>query len=243
MNFRTSQNISLIKNAALFANLKDEELSEILENSQIINRKKGEMIFFGEEKIINFYVILAGTVKVFATNEDGAHTILQMIGAKKFINDIFLQTLQVNAQAVSDCIILSIKIAEMQKFTKNNLNLTRNLLCETAEKNADLSDQITRLKLTNSKQKVGQFLLKMAFQNSSKKAELVELEYDKTDLASYLGINPETLSRSLKKLKNDGEIEVKKNKIILKERSLCGYCDSKISAKCSRHKSDFCKQD
>lgn len=131
----------------------------------------------------------------------------------------------------------------MQKFTKNNLNLTHNLLLETPEKNADLSDQIARLRLTNSKQKVGQFLLKMAFQNSPKKAELIELEYDKADLASYLGINPETLSRTLQKLKNDGEIEVEKNKIILKEQSLCNYCDSKISAKCVHHKSDFCKQD
>ncbi|MBU6339146.1 MAG: helix-turn-helix domain-containing protein [Rickettsiales bacterium] len=102
-------------------------------------------------------------------------------------------------------------------------------------------DHLAKLKLANSKQKVGQFLLGVAFGKGSDKKKNVELKQDKSLIASYLGIKPETLSRTLQELKNDGEIVVEKNKItLLQNNSLCDYCDSKINSKCNNRNTSFC---
>ena len=242
MNF-SSPNFSLIKKTALFANLDERELQEVLKNTQISNRKKGEILFFVEEKVLNFYVVLEGAVKIFIADEDGVETVLQIIGAGKFINDVFGDSFQASAQALTDCTILVIQARQIREFLKKNLNLAENLLIETAEKNAELLSQLTQIKLTNSKQKVGQFLLGRAFEKNSSKSKNIELQCEKSVVASYLGINPETLSRNLQKLKNDGEIAVEKNKItLLKDHSLCSYCDSKIATKCDQRGAGFCVQ-
>lgn len=241
MNIRISQNFNLIKKVALFTNLNEGELTEILENSQISNCKKGESLFSTEEGVLYFHIVLSGTVKTFISDIDGSETVLQIINCGNFINDAFADIFQTNAQAAEDCTILSIPIRKFREFVKNNLKLASTFLAEITKRNAELLDQLTRLKITNSKQKLGQFLLGMAFENNGNKSREVELKCDKSVIASYLGMNPETLSRNLQRLKDDGEISVTKNKItLLKDSSLCNYCNNKIAMKCDQHKASFC---
>jgi CRP-like cAMP-binding protein len=168
--------------------------------------------------------------------------VIQIINAGSSINDIFNDKFQVNIEAVNDSTILSISSQQFKKFIKENANLANNVLLDISLKNKNFIDQLVQLKMANSKQKVGQFLLGMAFEKGSK-AKNIELNFDKSVIASYLGIKPETLSRTLKKLKKDREIAVEKNKItLLRENSLCGFCNSKITIKCHRYNSSFCEQ-
>ena len=237
---KTSINFNEIK---LFAGLDLAGVDELSVEARISNFKKNKDLFFAEEKSQNFYVILEGVVKIFVIDEDGNETILQVLQAGDFVNDVFANSFQTSARAIKDSKVLVFSLAWIRNFIKKNPQLALNFLNETAQRNSDLVDSMIRLKLTDSKQKVGQFLLGMAFEKGSNKAENIDLKYDKASLASYLGIKSETLSRVLAKLKTDGEIKVEKNKItLLKQSSLCRYCDSKIAAKCDLNHADFCTQ-
>lgn len=116
-----------------------------------------------------------------------------------------------------------------------------NLFLELSKLNHSLNKQVTMLKIADNKNKLAQLLLKTSIKNG-KKTQSFDLQYSKSELASYLGMRIESLSRVLRQLQNDGEIVVKGSKVILNNKeSLCRYCSDDIFKICSHKKGDFCK--
>lgn len=214
----------------VFAGISDAELQKILKNSQINSYQKDQFLFSAEQKIINFYIVLEGVVKLFVDSLEGVETIIQIINSKNYINDIFSNRICANAQALKDSIILTIPLTDVQEYTQKNLNFAVNILHSITTKNQELAHHLARLKLSDAEHKLGQFLLKTASEKGAKKNS-INLELSKSEIASYLGMRPETLSRTIAKLKD--QINVKGNVVTLKnEHSLCGYCDSEIAGQC-----------
>ena len=243
MTDNLSKNLAEIKNINLLKSLESKELEALLSDAKINDYKKDKIIFSANEKITNFYILLEGSLKIFAINYDGEESTLQLIKSGESIFNIFENIFPANVQAVEDCKVLAISLKKIREFSQKNSGFIKNLLQEAAQKNNELLKQITNLKMTDADYKIGQFLLGIAFEKGDK-AKDVELKLNKSTIASYLGIKPETLSRSLKRLKELGEISVDKNKItFLKKDSLCNYCDAENSKKCSNRKSSFCIHD
>lgn len=240
MSKNLSKHLGEIKNLPLLKSLENKELEALLKNAKINSYKKDKTLFSSGEKIINFYIILSGSLKIFALNSEGEESILQIIGAKRSVFNIFSDIFQTNARAIEDCQILAIPLEKLRVLSKTNLSLMMNFLQEEAQKNSELLKQMTNLKLADADYKIGQFLIELAFEKGDK-AKNIELKSSKATIASYLGIKPETLSRALNKLKKSGEIAVEKNQItLLKKDSLCRFCDSENAKKCSNLKSSFC---
>ena len=225
-----------------FNNLSAKQIKQTLNECQIKICPKNKILFFAQSPATNFYIVLEGSLKLYNSNEDGLEAVLQIISANNFLGDFFSKNFQANAKALEDTKLIFLPTKKLQELVQNNSILAQNILLETATQNQELLAQINDLKLTSSKKKLGQFLLDLAFENGANKAKEIKLKFEKSLIASYLGMKPETLSRTLQKLKNDGEIIVKKNHITLpQEQSLCNYCNEKIAAKCSIHKTlEFC---
>ncbi len=241
-NYVESQ-FNQIKNLPLFAKISEDELHKILKNAHIKNCKKNEILFSKDDKILSFYIVLSGAAKLLISNEEGQEAILQIAKLGDFIGDLFSKTFIADAQIIENSLILAIPAEKFQESLQQNLQFAVNILKEISAKNRSFINQAAYLKIGTAQQKVGQLLLKSAFKKEGKKGEEINLDCDKKTIASYLGIRSETFSRILKKLENEGEITIKKNKmILLKENSLCNYCDGEISAECDKHKSSTCLQ-
>lgn len=229
-----------IENIPLFADFSEEQLVEIFQNSHVKKFHKDQNIFLEGEDSINFFITLQGSVQLFVSNMDGKEAVIQIAQKGEILNDLFLDNFTTSASALEDCEILYFQSNEFHKNIKKFPILALNLLVNSNLKNQELIKQITNLKIGNAKEKLGEFLLESSFEDGQKKQEF-ELKYNKSQIASYLGINPENLSRVLKKLKSDEEISTQKNKIILtKERSLCGYCNKEISKNCKNYDEQVC---
>jgi len=243
MNKRAIEIVEKIRSLEIFADLNSIILSEIADSARILNFKKGKDLFAAGDESGNFYLVIDGVVKLYLIDQDGEEALIEILQNGDFINDIFSKTHQVSVKAIKNSEILVLANSAIKNLLKNNSQFALNLLSEFSKRNSILIESMTNLKLIDSKQKIGKFILGMAFEKGGQKSSSVELKFDKANLAAYLGINPETLSRSLKKLSNDGEIKVQRSKITLLDKSsLCRYCDEKIAKKCGLTKEDFCSQ-
>ncbi len=176
---------------------------------------------------------------------DGEESVMQMVGPGKPIieTSILLNSpFPASAQATNNAKILSIPASIIRESIKDNQNLARNMLASMANQSKDLINQLGQLTLKTAKQRVGWFLLNLLLKDN-KQSNNINLPYDKSLIASYLGMKPETFSRVLQSLKDDEELDIKRNVITLSDAfSLCQYCDGETASKCVHHNSDKCTE-
>ncbi len=237
-----NKNIERINKIKLFNNIENGALQQLLKNAKINNHAKEKNLFIKDDKINFFHIIIEGAVKLSTVNFEGEEAVVKITQKQDYIFDVFTDIALCDAIAIEKCETLSIPIEEIRKVIRENNILAYNFLLSETMQNKKLINQIIQLKLASAKEKLGQFLLENSFQNGDR-LNNIDLKYEKSLIASYLGIKPETLSRTLQKLKEEGEISTQKNKIIInKKESLCKYCNSDLAAKCNNRDEDFCEQ-
>jgi len=216
-------NLEFIKKLPIFNNLCTENIDDILALSTIFNIKKNKLLFFKDEEVKNFYIILKGSVILFENTADGNQNVIQLLNQDEVIGDIFAKNFVFNALSNEDSLIMLIPVKLIRELIKNNQIFCLNLLKETSSENRKILNLLSKIKVIDAKHRVAQFILSIAFEGENK-LKNARLDYGKSIIASYLNIKPETFSRILQRFKMDGEIKMNKNFLTLtKEDSLFRY--------------------
>lgn len=228
--------MNTIQALPLFTGLASEALQDILKYARIVSHNKGAMIFLQGEQASRFYIILDGWVKLFKGGTDGQESILQVMAVGETILETVIfsnSPFSVTAQAVEPVALLSIPATIIREKLQNNKQLAINMLSMVAGRSQALISQFEQLTLKTVTQRVGWFLLKLFLENGEHTKNL-KLPYDKSLIAGYLGMKPETFSRTLQIFKEQG-IDTEKNNVSLTDVfALCNFCDMELATKCSR---------
>lgn len=234
--------MELIRALPLFAGIDEELLQDILKYARIASHNKGTMIFMQGEQASRFYIIMEGWVKLFKGNIDGQESVLQVMTAGETLLETVIfnnSPFPVSAQAVDKVTLLSIPASIVREKLQNNKELAINMLSTVAGRSQALISQFEQITLKTVTQRVGWFLLKLFLENGERTKNL-KLPYDKALIASHLGMKPETFSRTLQQLKEQG-IDIERNAVSLPDVfALCDYCDMALAEKCSRHGTADC---
>lgn len=233
--------IEKLKKIQLFSKLENKDLARLLGHSKITEFKKLETIFLKDQELQASYLVLEGLVKSFSVNENGEESVIKIIETGEFISDPFSDLAAFSAQCLENSLIISIANKELKNLLKENNLLALDFLNYFLLQNRFLTNQIIQLKLASADERVGQFLLDCSIKDGEK-IKHPNLKIEKSLIASYLGIRPETFSRVLKKLEHSQEISIEKKQIsIAKKNSLCKYCNSDIAKRCNSRGEDFCE--
>jgi CRP-like cAMP-binding protein len=181
----------------------------------IFHGKQIRKLFFKDEEIKYFHIIVKGSAILFEDTSDGNQNILHFVKKREIIGEVFSKNFIYSSVTNEESLIMLIPIKLMRNLVNDNPIFCLNLLKEFSLRNKKIFTFLSLIKLGNAKQRVIQFILSLATENSKESAEEISLNYSKTFIASYLNIKPETFSRILQKLKKDGEISIKKNLITL----------------------------
>ena len=174
---------------------------------------------YGENEPAEYlYKVVSGTVRTYKVLVDGR----RQIGAFHLPGDIFgLETGEVHtfsAEAITECKIVVIKRSTVMALAaRDNNDVARQMWGLTARELRRLQEHSLVL-IKSAEERVAGFLLEMADRVPSGGA--VELPMSRQDIADYLGLTIETVSRTLKHLEDAATIEVpKRRRILLRNRS------------------------
>jgi CRP/FNR family transcriptional regulator, nitrogen fixation regulation protein len=174
---------------------------------------------YGENEPADYlYKVVSGTVRTYKVLVDGR----RQIGAFHLPGDIFgLETGEVHtfsAEAITECKIIVIKRSTVMALAaRDNNDVARQMWGLTARELRRLQEHSLVL-IKSAEERVAGFLLEMADRVPSGGA--VELPMSRQDIADYLGLTIETVSRTLKHLEDAAAIEVpKRRRILLRNRS------------------------
>jgi CRP/FNR family transcriptional regulator, nitrogen fixation regulation protein len=173
---------------------------------------------YGENEPADYlYKVISGTVRTYRILNDGR----RQIGAFYLPGDIF--GLEVgadhhfSAEAISDARVLVIKRSALVGLANRDGDVARQLWSFTARELRHAQDHVLLL-IKSAQQRVASFLLEMAERLVD--AEAVELPMSRQDIADYLGLTIETISRTLTQLELEAAIALPTSRrIVLRNRN------------------------
>jgi len=173
---------------------------------------------YGEGEPADYlYKVVSGTVRTYKVLADGR----RQIGAFYMAGDVFGLEMgdehTFSAEAISNAKVLVIKRSALVALAERDNVVARQLWALTGRELSRVQDHILLLIKTAQERVVG-FLLEMAERASNNGA--LELPMSRQDIADYLGLTIETVSRTLTTLENAAAIELPSSRrIVLRNRS------------------------
>lgn len=238
-DFILQRDLEKIQNTSVFKNIDSKDLEEILLQSRISQFNKQTLLFLQGEKATRFYIVLEGSIKLFMENKNGEESIVEIAESGECILETILVndfTYPVTAQVLSQVRLLSIPINMIHSLFEKNKVFSQNLFNSLAKRSQNVIKKFEQITLRNSTQRVGWFILNL-FLKWMQKSDIgfdhkVKLPYDKAIIALYLGMKPETFSRSLQELKTKS-IDIERGEVnLFNVYALCEYCDNETSKLC-----------
>ncbi|SFV69593.1 transcriptional regulator, Crp/Fnr family [hydrothermal vent metagenome] len=228
----------LIYKLPVLNNIPKNEIDLLIKQGEIHQIPKNKTIALEKNITTHLHIILIGWVKVF-TQYNNKQNILQILGKEETIleNCIINDTVfDANAKAITDVLMFSIPKVVLKEQMHNQLGL--NLLKNIANKMTSIYQQIHLFKFKSTQERVGYFLLNL--HNTSKwSSNIIRLPYNKSLIASELGMSRETLSRIMNSL----NYKTQKNTFPLPNKyALCCYCDPIFMKKCVEYNLKKCKR-
>jgi CRP/FNR family nitrogen fixation transcriptional regulator len=170
----------------------------------VIHVSAGHEIFAEGDASDAFYKVISGTVRLCKFLSDGR----RQIEAFHVADEIFGFELGgehvLCAEAVSECTLVSYRRRNVEALAKADQTVARQLFQYALKSLAQARERSLLLGRRGAAEKVAIFLLQLA-KNSSDKC-LINLAMTRQDIADYLGLTIETVSRSLSQLERDGLI-------------------------------------
>ena len=204
-----------LKESFFFRGLSEDLLTE-LENLAIVKSyDKNAEIFAEGQKAFGFFLILEGYVKVYKLSSKGKEQIIHLLGPGEVFAEVVLSgvdTYPAYAQVISPVKVALFEKSRFLKLIQRRPELAMSLIGLFATKLRSLIKTIENLTLKEAGERLLHYLWELSEEGKNK---TLELKVNKTHLALLLGITPETLSRLFHRFREEGIIELEKNKITL----------------------------
>ena len=212
--------IPLLKNSLLFSGLNETDLGSL---SAITVRRsfgKGETLFTEGEEATGFYLLVSGHIKMCRVSSDGREKVLHFVRpGETFAEAAFFGDGTYPADA---CSIEAGEVLFLPKHGFLDLMATKpqfglNLVVSLSLALRRFVRQIEELTFADAASRLASFLLKRAIEKSTSYGGItyLELGIKKGELAAQLGTASETISRTFRKLKEEGIIELEGRKVTI----------------------------
>lgn len=178
-----------------------ESLGEVLELMGAAMPYSRNMEIYGEGEPAEYlYKVIRGAVRTHKLLNDGR----RQIGGFYLPGDIFGMEIDevhcLSAEAICDSKILVIKRSAIVALAARQSEIARELWALTARELAHLQNLMLTLGRKTAQERLAAFLLEMA--SRGRGGDAVDLPMSRQDIADYLGLTIETVSRTLTQLEN-----------------------------------------
>lgn len=201
----TAEDESCLLSSPMFSGLDRKTLLWLLDSAIPMRHPDGGLLFSRGDPADRFFMVLAGRVDLLALNQGGAQSIIEVVSpgesfaeAAMFASGRF----PVTAQAIPGTRLLTVPAGPFLRRLAERPGLPARLLASLARRQRQLMQEVAELKGRSPGQRLGLFLLGLA--QSADPGQAVTLPLNKSQLASRLGMTPESLSRAMARLRSLG---------------------------------------
>ncbi len=174
---------------------------------------RGAFLYRQGEPRRAFYLVRSGSAKSFQVNENGHEDVMgfhfptDMIGAASLEHRFYTESV-VLLERSSVC---EVQAAELEELLRSDASLLHRFFSKLAQNFEAERHARVRLHHASADERVADFLVELSarFRAIGRAEQLLFLSMSRYDIANYLGLAAETISRALGRLQDAGVIAVK----------------------------------
>ncbi|HXP96821.1 MAG TPA: cyclic nucleotide-binding domain-containing protein [Telmatospirillum sp.] len=168
----------------------------------------GTALFREGDPVQYLYTITAGAVKLYKLLSDGRRQITAFLFPGDFFGMTISDTYAYTAEAMTPAVFCRFPRRKLDSLFSDLPLLEKKLLGATMQELAAAQEQMLLLGRKTARERVATFLvtLKRRLCVRGDKSPLIPLPMSRSDIADFLGLTIETVSRTLTGLKRDGLI-------------------------------------
>lgn len=199
----------------IFAGLSGDRIAKLAAVAEARRRERGRVIFRTGEPADGFYGVVTGKVRIYRASPSGKEHILHVFGpGAAFAEVVVFQggVFPADAQAMEDSELLFFPRRGFAACLRDDPELAMAMLALLSARLRFFVHKIEELSLKEVPARLAAHLLLL---HAAQKKMRLDLELPKGQLAGYLGTIPETLSRVLRKMADDGLIALDGQAVVL----------------------------
>lgn len=210
----------ILRNSLLFSGLDDEHLEQVAAIAVKRPFSKGESLFTDGEVANGFYLLAQGTMKLCKISPDGREKVLHFVHVgETFAEAAFFGDgkYPAEAKAMESGEAIFFPRDAFMGLLERDPRFSLNLIISLSLLLRRFARQIEELSFADVPARLAGYLVELAAKKSTsfQGTTYLDLDMKKGELASRLGTVSETLSRTFRKMKEDGLIEVEGGRVVI----------------------------
>ncbi len=199
-----------VRDHSLCSGLKPNELPRIAELTTVHDAEPGEVLYFEGDAARHFFTLRRGVVRLVRTFPDGRRSIVGFLHDGDFLGGRFGErNYHTTAEAVTQLEYCRILVEDLQRLALEFPGLEHRLLAMSADRMDAAENHIVLLSRKTAAEKVAAFLLASQEWHKQGDSDEFDLPMSRSDIADYLGLTIETVSRVMTKLASTGLITIR----------------------------------
>lgn len=179
--------------------------------------KKNEFVYSEGDEARNYYQISEGVVRMFNVNDSAGKEFTQgMFGHDNSFGEPALITGEpyaVNAICITDCVIMILPkenfLKIIHEYPDIHFRLTYMLAQRVWEKSITFKDIISNTPATRIMGFLSSYKKKLKLNHSDR----IHIPLTRQEIANFVGLRVETTIRTLNKLKDEGQVEIRNRRL------------------------------
>ena len=199
-----------VRELTVCAALEDTELSRMADIVRGRQLAAQETLFSEGDEANSVYNVTAGTLKLYKLLPDGRRQITGFLFTGDFLGLSMLERYAYTAEAVTPVSLCQFPRRQIEKLLDEFPKLQQRLFAMASNELEAAQDQMLLLGRKTAKERLVSFLLNLSRLQERRKQRdnPVSVPMSRADIADYLGLTTETVSRSFTALRSSGLIRL-----------------------------------
>lgn len=212
-----------VRHRAVCGSMNEDQIQALNSIARTRLIEAGQVIMSDQEPASFFANIISGTVKLIKNTPDGRQQIVGLLFAPDFLGRAFSRNNPYFAEAATDVEICMFPNAAFERLVESNPDLQHRLFERTLDELDAARDWMLLLGRKTAEEKVASFLLLIArrqllsgctHDGLGQADGSFALPLTRADMADYLGLTIETVSRQITRLKLSGIVAMNSNRVM-----------------------------
>lgn len=191
----------------------DAHLEELFATSAKVHLKPGETLILDGDEALTTYNVISGTMRLTRLGSDGRRQILAFLFTGNYIGLTADQTYHFNAEAVTDVELCAFDRKRLDTLFRLHPDMEKEFRQMAGKILETANELLFTLGRRTAVERVATFLLFLMDAQrvpceAAPEQRRVSVPMTRTDIADYLGLTIETVSRAISKLKRDKVIHL-----------------------------------